>query len=121
MRKKLLVVLGIAALAAAGGCDERGDPLTAGLGAAGSGTAGFNVTPATLSLAPGQSAQLTLNSTRAIGPYNWTTNQEGVATVSENGLVNGIGPGTATITVTSSVDRTVSARATVTVTGNSSP
>lgn len=113
------MVLGFAALAVAGACDVRQDPLVGTIG--GGGTANFSVSPATLSLAPGQTAQLTLTTSRAIGPYNWTSNQDGVATVSNTGLVSAIGTGTATITVTAAGDPTVSARSTVTVQGATSP
>ena len=109
------MTLGIAALALAGACDERANPLVGGIGTPSGGTAAFNVTPATLSLTPGQTAQLTLNTTRAIGPYTWSSNQTGVATVSQTGLVTAIGTGGATVTVTAAGDATVSARSTVTV------
>ncbi len=115
MRRNSLMVLGFAALAMAGGCDERANPLVGSVGTPAGGSSTFSVSPATLSLTRGQTAQLTLNSTRAIGPYTWTTNQSGVATVSETGLVTAIGTGGATITVTAAGDATVSARTTVTV------
>lgn len=115
MRRNSLVVLGFAALAMAAGCDERPNPLVGSVGAPPGGTSAFSVSPATLSLSPGQTAQLTLNSTRAIGPYNWSTNQPGVASVSETGFVTAIGTGSATITVTAAGDATVSARTSVTV------
>lgn len=115
MRRNSLVALGFAALAMAGACDERANPLVGSVGTPAGGSSTFSVSPPTLSLTPGQTAQLTLNSTRAIGPYTWTTNQAGVATVSETGLVSAIGTGSATITVTAAGDGTVSARSTVTV------
>lgn len=121
MRLKSLVVLGVAVLAGASACDERLDPLSAGVGGGSNGTADFNITPATLSLSPGQSATLTLNTTRAIGPYTWTTNQPGVATVTNDGIVTAIGAGTANISVTAAGDRSVSARTAVTVSGSTSP
>lgn len=113
--RRNLVVVGFAALAMAGACDERANPLVGSVGTPAGGSSTFSVSPATLSLTPGQTAQLTLNSTRAIGPYTWTTNLAGVATVSETGLVSAIGTGSATITVTAAGDGTVSARSTVTV------
>lgn len=109
------MVLGFAAVAMAGACDERVNPLVGGVGSTSGGTSTFNVTPATLSLSPGETAQLTLNTTRAIGPYTWSTSQAGVATVSETGRVTAIGTGSATVTVTAAGDPTVSARSTVTV------
>lgn len=115
------VAAGLAVVLATG-CDTRQNPLIASLeGTPGSGSSTFNIAPRTLTLEAGQTAQLTLNSTRAIGPYNWATNLPGIATVDQSGLVTGIGPGVATITVTSSVDRTVSAAATVTVRSDTSP
>jgi uncharacterized protein YjdB len=115
MRRNSLVALGFAALAMAGGCDERANPLVGGIGNPSGGSSTFNVSPSTVSLSAGETAQLTLNSTRAIGPYTWTTSQVGVATVSETGLVTAIGTGSATISVTAAGDGTVSARSTVTV------
>lgn len=115
MRLNSIMVLGFAALAMAGACDERTNPLVGSIGSSSGGSSTFNVTPATLALSPGQTAQLTLNTTRAIGPYTWSTNQAGVATVSETGLVTAIGTGTATVTVIAAGDPTVSARSTVTV------
>ena len=121
MRPRILAVLGFATLAFAGGCDQRTDPLVGTVGTGGSGSSTFSVSPATLSLAPTQTAQLTLNSTRPIGPYTWTTNQSGVATVSANGLVTAVGVGNATITVTAAGDATVSARSTVAVSTTPTP
>ena len=96
-------------------CDTRVNPLVTSLDTGPGGTAGFSLSPATLRLTTGQSAQLTLASTRPLGPYNWVTSQPGVAAVSQSGLVSAIGPGVATITVTSTVDGTVSASASVSV------
>lgn len=121
MRPRALAVLGFAALALAGACDTRTDPLVGTVGTGGSGSSTFNVAPATLTLNPTQTGQLTLTSTRPIGPYTWTTNQPGVATVSANGLVTAVGVGNATITVTAAGDATVSARSTVTVTNTPTP
>lgn len=115
MRRISLLVLGLGALALAGACDERVNPLIGSVGATPGGSSTFNVSPSTLSLTPGQTAQLTLNTTRAIGPYTWSTNQAGVATVSETGLVTAIGTGSATVTVTAAGDPTVSARTTISV------
>ncbi|MBA3889456.1 MAG: Ig-like domain-containing protein [Gemmatimonadaceae bacterium] len=115
MRRTSLVVLGFAALAMAGACDERANPLVGTVGDPSGGSSTFNVTPPTLSLTPGQTAQLTLNTTRAIGPYTWSTNQAGVASVSQTGLVTAIGTGSATVTVTAAGDATVSARSVITV------
>lgn len=115
MRPRSLLLAATAALLLAGGCDTRTDPITGVGGTTGGGTSTFNLTPSSLTLATGQSAQLTLNSSRALGPYNWSSNQTGIATVSSDGVVTAIGPGIATITVISSVDRTAAASATVTV------
>lgn len=117
MRSIRLLSVGLGLLALSGACDERSNPMMAGLAldAAGGGTATFNITPGSVTLNEGQTAALTLNSARPLGPYTWTTNAPGVATVSGDGVVTAIGPGVATITVTSSVDRTVSARTIVTV------
>ena len=64
---------------------------------------GISVTPETLSLEVGQSSGLS----KAISPSNatnqsviWSSNANSVATVDENGLVNAVGAGSATITCT---------------------
>lgn len=120
MRTRPLLLTAVAALLMAVGCDTRSHPLISSIdGTGGTGTSTFNITPSSVTLNTGQSAQLTLNSSRAIGPYNWSSNQTGVATVTSEGLVTAVGTGVATVTVTSSVDRTASASASVTVRSSS--
>lgn len=121
MRPRHLFLLAFATAALSTGCDERINPLTGTVGEGPAGSSTFSLTPTTLTLAPGQTAQLTLNSARPIGPYTWSTNQAGVATVSQTGLVTAVGTGAATITVTAAADGTVSARTTVTVSPASTP
>jgi hypothetical protein len=66
-----------------------------------------SVTPSTLSLAVGQTGQLTATPRDANGNalsgrvITWTTSASGVATVSSGGVVTGVSDGTATITATS--------------------
>lgn len=114
MRRTMLSAVAMLAVAMAG-CDVRDDPALASLGPAPGNTVTFNITPNTVSLTTGQSAQLTLNTTRALGPYNWRSSQAAVASVDDFGLVTAVGTGTATITVSSAVDPTAVASATVTV------
>ena len=113
MRRPILLVAAAAALL--GACDTRVNPLITSLDQSPGGSAGFSVSPNSLRLSTGQSAQLSVISSRALAPYNWSTSQPGVATVSPTGLVSAVGPGLATITVTSSVDGSVSAAAIVSV------
>lgn len=65
------------------------------------------VTPATVTLAPGGTAQLTVTATYDVGPTadvtagaTFTSGAEGVATVSASGLVSAVAAGPATITAT---------------------
>lgn len=114
MRVKHLLVAATAALALAG-CDSRTNPMITAIGGQTGGSAGLSVTPTTVTLTEGESTRLTVSATRALGPYNWSTNAPGVATVTSDGLVSAIAPGTALITVTSGVDPSAAARATITV------
>lgn len=64
-----------------------------------------------LTLAKGENSQLTVSAlpedTTDTNPYNWTSDNQSVATVDQNGLVKAVGQGTATITV-SRGDKTAS-------------
>lgn len=113
IRSLAIALAGGLILAACG--DVRTNPLLTGLEGGPGGTSTFNITPQTITLQTGQTTALTVNSSRVLAPYVWATNLPGVATVDGSGNVTAIGPGVATISVTSQVDRTVSARATVTV------
>ncbi len=76
------------------------------------------VTPATLGLIKGATGKLTasvLPWTATDRTVTWTSSDESIATVDENGVVNAIGVGTATITATSNLDPTFTATAEVTV------
>jgi hypothetical protein len=84
--------------------------------------ASVSVSPASPSVAVGQSVQLTATPRDANGNplsgrvVTWTSGNTGVATVSANGLVTGVGAGSAAITATSEGK---SGAATVTVTAGS--
>ena len=71
-------------------------------------TVTLNATTNTATLTP------TFTPQDATQTVTWTSSDEGVATVN-NGVVTGVAPGTATITVTSTLDENVKATATVTV------
>ena len=71
-------------------------------------TVTLNATSNTATLTP------TFTPQDATQTVTWTSSDEGVATVN-NGVVTGVAPGTATITVTSTLDENVKATATVTV------
>lgn len=64
-----------------------------------------------LTLDKGENSQLTVSAlpedTTDTNPYNWTSDNQSVATVNQNGLVTAVGQGTATITV-SRGDKTAS-------------
>ena len=64
-----------------------------------------------LTLDKGETSQLTVSAlpedTTDTNPYNWTSDNQSVATVDQNGLVKAVGQGTATITV-SRGDKTAS-------------
>ena len=89
----------------------------------------IQITPATQSLAAGQTAQLTATGIIGHGKHpasnedvtttvTWTSNAAAVATVSATGLASGVSAGTATITA--SMPGGISATATVTVIGGGS-
>ena len=76
------------------------------------------VTPATASLIVGDTEQLTADVTATGGAstdVTWSSDDEDVATVDQDGLVTAIAEGTATITATSDFDDTISGSATVSV------
>jgi len=80
---------------------------------------GITVTPETASLTVGQTQQLTasIEPDNASNPaVTWTSGDETIATVDENGLVTAVAAGTATIYATSAADNTIQATCTVTVT-----
>ncbi len=76
------------------------------------------ISPSSLFLTTGGTRQLTVTASPA-GTSNaviWDSDNEAVATVSDDGLVTAIGVGTAKITATSAVDGNITASITVTVT-----
>ena len=83
-----------------------------------------SVTPATLTLAVGKTAQLAAsprdarNTVMTDREMRWSTSDEAVATVSPGGIVTGVAGGTATITATSEA---VTGSAAVTVTSTALP
>lgn len=119
--RSLLLGAALAAAVLTAGCDVRQNPLISSLDESPGGSATFNISPNTLTLEVGRSAQLTVNSSRVLAPYTWSTSQAGVATVDANGVVTGVGSGQATITVQSTVDRAATATATVAVRSTSQP
>jgi hypothetical protein len=99
---KALLVLAVA------GC---GDP-------AGPSVTSVTVTPTTASVAVGATKQLTANAVDGNGASvtaatTWSSSASSIATVSQAGLVTGVAPGSATITVTAD-GKTASAAITVT-------
>jgi RHS repeat-associated protein len=67
------------------------------------GVTGINISPAMLTLAVGKTGQLTnvvVPANASIQTVTWTSNNVAVATVNSTGVVTGVAPGTATITVT---------------------
>lgn len=98
-----------------GACDTREDPVVASLGPPSSGTKTFSIIPTTLNLFVGQSALLKLKTSRFIGPFNWRSSQPRIASVDDFGIVTGVGPGIATISVTAAGDPRAFASATVVV------
>jgi uncharacterized protein YjdB len=88
----------------------------------------ISVTPATQSLAVGQTAQMTATGTishgnhpasteNITGQVTWTSNDSGVASVTSTGAVTAVAPGTATISA--SLPGLPAGTATITVTGTS--
>lgn len=73
--------------------------------------------PATAWLATGTTYQVTVEREPESAPYSfaWTSSDESVCTVDADGLLTGIGPGTATITVSDSGEARCTAQCTVTV------
>lgn len=80
--------------------------------------AAVNVTPATLSVAVGATADLevVVTPSGASQQVNWTSSAPAIASVSATGLVKGLAVGTATITATSAADGTKTDTCAVTVT-----
>lgn len=94
-----------------------------------SGLDSVTVSPATQSLAVGQTAQLTATGTfgnashqttqEMTGGVTWSSTAASVATVSSSGLVTAIGSGTTTVTASATAyNGPVSSSATITVTGS---
>lgn len=77
----------------------------------------ITLSPSTVSLVRGTSATVTPSFEPWIvdESLTWTTSNADVATVNENGMITGVGAGTATITATSKAAPTVSATCEVTV------
>lgn len=120
MRIRSLLVLGIAGAAfAAAACEATGTQVIAGLNnggqAAGAG-GGITIQPASISISVGGSAQLTSNASNDSTLLVWASSNTNVAQVSSTGLVTGITPGTATVTVHTTTDSTHRASASITVT-----
>ncbi|UXA36809.1 phage tail tube protein [Pseudomonas juntendi] len=80
--------------------------------------AAVDVTPATLSVAVGATADLevVVTPSGASQQVNWTSSAPAIASVSATGLVKGLAVGTATITATSAADGTKTDTCAVTVT-----
>ena len=80
-------------------------------------TVALAVAPATVSLQPGATQQLTATITGSTNTnVLWTSSTPGIATVSATGVVRAITAGTSTITVTSAADPSKTATAAITVT-----
>lgn len=80
--------------------------------------AAVTVTPATISLAVGETADLeaVVTPVGASQLVNWTSSDQAIATVSATGLITAMAAGTATITATSAADGTKTDTCAVTVT-----
>jgi uncharacterized protein YjdB len=83
------------------------------------------VSPASVTLDPNGTQQLTANvdatPASADKSVTWTSSNPSVATVSESGLVTAVAQGTATITATSNLDNTKSGTCSVTVNAPAAP
>lgn len=78
----------------------------------------MSVNPSSVSLAIGESAQLTVSGS-AGSAVTWTSSAESVATVTGSGLVTGVRSGSAVVTATLATNPARSASATITVTSGS--
>ena len=116
----------ILAFAAIGACGEAANPTVAGLGGgsttSGSSTSSLAISPNSVQLVPGATAQLSTNAPAASqSQVQWNSLQTTIATISPTGFVTAVAPGTATITAQLSSDTTHVATATVVVTGLTTP
>ena len=78
---------------------------------------GITLTPTAATIQIGKTQQLTATVTPAgTSAVSWSSNNEAVATVDQNGLVTGLKAGTATITATAAKNSSIQATAQITVT-----
>lgn len=78
---------------------------------------GITLTPTAATIQIGKTLQLTATVTPAgTSAVSWSSNNEAVATVDQNGLVTGLKAGTATITATATEDSNITATAIISVT-----
>ena len=114
---RLPSLLAATAIILATACDASTQPDVAVFGVrTGSGNSGLQVSPSTAQITVGGLIQLTTNA--PIDSQNvlqWSSSQPSVAATSPTGLVQGITPGTANITVRYSSDTTTFATAVIKV------
>ena len=122
MNKKILILLPALALLL-GGC-QKGNTSSSGASQPTSSSSeevaveGVNISQTSATLDPGEKLQLSAvatPSTLSEKGVNWSTDAEGVATVSSGGLVTAVSQGTAHIKATAKADSTKSATCTITV------
>ena len=122
MNKKILILLPALALLL-GGC-QKGNTSSSGASQPTSSSSeevaveGVNISQTSATLDPGEKLQLSAvatPSTLSEKGVNWSTDAEGVATVSSGGLVTAVSDGTAHIKATAKADSTKSATCTITV------
>lgn len=113
------LILGAAALLA---CDQSGAFTLAGLGTTAAGNAALVISPNKVTLSVGGAAQLSTNAPLNLQTQvQWSSLESTIVTVSPSGLINAVGPGTATVTARFATDTTNVGSATITVTGTTTP
>jgi uncharacterized protein YjdB len=118
-RVTTLAVVAVMGLLSA--CDTSASPTVAGIGGGTSinGRQPLIVTPSSITLAAGSSFQLATNAPPGLQPLlQWASLDETVVTVSPSGMIEGVGAGTATITVNYSDDTANVGTSIITVIGS---
>ena len=102
MKKSLFIALLACATLAFVGCDNGAENKSGANGGSGAAVTGVTVTPATLSLTPGEKYRLacTFTPSGATGTVTWKSSNEDVVTVTSKGVVEAVGYGTANVTAT---------------------
>lgn len=102
MKKSLFIALLACATLAFVGCDNGAENQSGANGGSGAAVTGVTVTPATLTLTPGEKYRLacTFTPSGATGTVTWKSSNEDVVTVTSKGVVEAVGYGTANVTAT---------------------